>query len=118
MTIRRFAAAPRSRIRTEISTQITAARRRCSAIRLGNPFSASRRRWRISPDARAILSGTSFVDHQRPAFERLIVEAAYGFLGLRLVVKLDEGKPSRLTAFPIRWERDIRQEGDCREVFS
>ena len=29
------------------------------------------------------------------------------FLGLSLVLKFDKGKPSRPTAFPIHWQRDV-----------
>jgi hypothetical protein len=43
--------------------------------------------------------GTRFVDRQRPAFEGLIVEAAYGLISLSLIVKFDKGKASRPTAF-------------------
>ena len=67
---------------------------------------------------RATLPGTGFVDRQWSAFEGLIVEAAYGLVGLGLIVKFDKGEPSRPAAFSIGRKIDIRRGGDGQEVFS
>jgi hypothetical protein len=101
-----------------MATDTTAAPRRLSDVRPRNPSWASRRPWRISLDSRAILAGTSFVDRQRPALERLIVKAAYGLLSLSLVKEFDKGKSPQPTTFPICWKIHIRWGANGREVFS
>jgi hypothetical protein len=46
------------------------------------------------------------------------MKAAYGLLGLSLVVEFDKGKPSEPATFPICWKINIRWGADGREVFS
>ena len=115
-----LAAPPRGCVWTEIATWTTSTRRRFSNARLGSPFDAGGKRlcWGIFLKARTIFPCPSFADRQRPAFKRLIVQEAYALLSVSLVVKFDKGKPLQPTAFPIRWEIDVRKGTDCREVLS
>ena len=50
-----------------------------------------------------------FAHRQRSPLEHLIVEAAYGFLGVGPFTELHEGEPARLSSVAVRRQREGRE---------
>jgi len=59
---------------------------------------------------------TRFVHRQRSALERLIVEAAYGFLSVGPGAEFHEGEPAWLAGVAVRGQREVRERTNGGEV--
>jgi len=67
---------------------------------------------------RMILPGARFVHGEQSALEHLLVEAAYGFLGLGPYAELHEGEPARLPGIAVRRQMNGHERADGGEVLT
>src|SRR5690606_17855137 len=71
---------------------------------------------RARPHRRAILPRARLADGQRPALQRLTVEAADDLFGDGTVGELHEGEASRTTGLAIHGQRHLCRLADLTEV--
>src|SRR4029453_4082832 len=62
------------------------------------------------------VPGARFVHHQRPALERLIVEATYRVLGIGPGAEFHECEPARLAGVAVCGQREVREGANSGEV--
>jgi hypothetical protein len=67
---------------------------------------------------RAVFALTSFIDRKRSPHEKLIVEFADRFLGLRAVAEFHKCKTARLTRFAIERKINVGKRADGRKVLA
>src|SRR6266851_641676 len=63
-----------------------------------------------------IVPRARFAHRQRSALEHLIVEAAYGFLGIGPFAELHEGEPARLAGVAVRGQCEGSEWAKSSEV--
>jgi hypothetical protein len=67
---------------------------------------------------RTVVPLASFVDHERPSHEKLIIEAANCVIGLRALTEFHERKATRLTRLAIEGEIDVGKRAYYRKVLA